>query len=579
MRSPSISHPGLLATLALTKRKAFPSPTRHWIPIAVILVAVIGASLAYLYPSPVEFPMDDAYIHMVYAQNLVERGGLMFNNPDEKGVGVTSASWVLLLAAGYRLGLPLHLVSKALGVASLIGLGVGLYLLLVRYWAALPALMAVLFVILSGHMLWFALSGMETILFLTSGVFAILCYRGQRWVWLGILLGLLTLTRPEGILLAVSVGLVDIWRRKGLAKGLVVAGVVVFLMSLPWYGYLLARTGYLLPTSAIGKRVSSQVGMHLLLQQNEALAVFANYPSLIYPLVWVGYLFEYVLGGEALPPPHLRLASSIAGESYSLSVWAVLGFAAVIAPLACRSSRLLINRFRQPGWMRGENSGLVLVCLIWIALHNLSYMLFLPHPGTASRYGALNHIVLWIVLLAGLFSFLRWRGRFWWLAIGLSVIAVTNTVYWNRVYDANIEHMVSVRIEAARYISKMISDEELCAAMDVGALRFYSQRPVVDLGGLVDPELGKLFLSGDLDRHLVEMGVTCLILPGRARQITDGWFDIAQELGLLESRFVRLRQEKVFEMDRQRWLLGYQPTRNYQATVTIYRVQSLCSAC
>src|SRR4030067_3281062 len=113
MRSPSTSHPGLLAPLALTKRKAFPSPTRHWIPIAVILVAVIGASLAYLYPSPVEFPMDDAYIHMVYAQNLVERGGLMFNNPDEKGVGVTSASWVLLLAAGYRLGLALHFVFKA----------------------------------------------------------------------------------------------------------------------------------------------------------------------------------------------------------------------------------------------------------------------------------------------------------------------------------------------------------------------------------------------------------------------------------------------------------------------------------
>ena len=115
--------------------------------------------------------------------------------------------------------------------------------------------------------------------------------------------------------------------------------------------------------------------------------------------------------------------------------------------------------------------------------------------------------------------------------------------------------------------------------MDVGALRFFSQRPIVDLGGLIDPELGKLFLSGDLDRHLVEMGVTCLILPGRAGESTDGWFDIAKELGLLESPFVRLHQEKVFEMDRKRWLFGYQPTRNYQATVTIYRMESLCSMC
>lgn len=547
--------------------------------MVIILVAVVGASLAYLYPSPVEFPMDDAYIHMVYAQNLVDKGSLMFNDPEEKGVGTTSASWVLLLAAGYRLGISLHVVLKILGVASLIGLGVGLYLLLVRYWAAVPALIATLFVILSGHMLWFALSGMETILFLTIGVFALLFYRNERWIWLGIFLGLLTLTRPEGILLAVSIGLVDIWRRKALAKGLVMAGIVVFLMCAPWYGYILARTGNLLPTSGIGKRVSSQVGMHLLLQQNEALSVFAKYPSLLYPFVWLGYLLEYVLGGVALPPPDLRLVTSIASETYSISAWALLGFVGVVAPLVWRGSRQIFSGLRQPNSILGEKSALMLVCLIWVVLHNLSYMSFLPFPGTASRYGAMNHIVLWIVLLSGLFGFWHRRGIFLWLAAGLSVIGVANMGYWNRVYDANIDHMVSVRIQAARYINRVLAEEELCAAMDVGALRFYSQRPIVDLGGLIDPELGKLFLSGDLDRHLVEMGVTCLILPGRAGERTDGWFDIAKELGLLESPFVRLHQEKVFEMDRKRWLFGYQPTRNYQATVTIYRMESLCSMC
>jgi len=30
---------------------------------------------------------------------------------------------------------------------------------------------------------------------------------------------------------------------------------------------------------------------------------------------------------------------------------------------------------------------------------------------------------------------------------------------------------------------------------------------------------------------------------------------------------------KVFEIDRDRWLLGYLPTVNYQASVTIYRLK------
>jgi hypothetical protein len=67
---------------------------------ATIATAVVITSLLFLWPAPFEFPMDDTYIHFVYAQNLVEQGRLMFSFPSEKGVGSTSLLWVLLLAGG-----------------------------------------------------------------------------------------------------------------------------------------------------------------------------------------------------------------------------------------------------------------------------------------------------------------------------------------------------------------------------------------------------------------------------------------------------------------------------------------------
>jgi hypothetical protein len=182
-----------------------------------------------------------------------------------------------------------------------------------------------------------------------------------------------------------------------------------------------------------------------------------------------------------------------------------------------------------------------------------------------------NNIGVQPALVLGLWLVRQNRFRFW-LAAGLAGIALANTIYWNRVYDANIEHMLKVRIAAANYIREQIPESETCAASDIGALRYYSRRPLVDLLGLIDPGLRQWYLAGKSDQYLLENRVTCLALPGRAGRTTDGVFDVAKELGFSGSSLFELRQLKVFEIDRQRWLFGYLPTTNAQATVTIYKV-------
>ncbi len=178
---------------------------------------------------------------------------------------------------------------------------------------------------------------------------------------------------------------------------------------------------------------------------------------------------------------------------------------------------------------------------------------------------------LWLAFGLGISHAGKSRYKFW-LAAGLTIIALANTVYWNRVYDANLEHMLKVRIPAAEYIRKQIPDSETCAAFDVGALRYYSQRPLVDLGGLIDPNLIQWFTEGRFDQYLIENKVTCLVIPGRTGTTADGVIDIAKESGLSQSNLFKLQQEKVFQIDRERWFFGYLPTVNYQATVTIYKL-------
>jgi hypothetical protein len=133
--------------------------------------------------------------------------------------------------------------------------------------------------------------------------------------------------------------------------------------------------------------------------------------------------------------------------------------------------------------------------------------------------------------------------------------------------------MQNVRIQAAKFMRDNIPSDKLCAAFDVGVIRYYSQRPIIDLGGLIDPEFSQWYLKGSTDQDLVHQGVSCLVLPGRTGSKNEGWFDFARMLGLTNSPFLKMNLVKVFEIDHERWLQGYLPTSNYQASVTIYRLR------
>jgi len=517
--------------------------------------------------------MDDAYIHLTYAGNLVNGGGWIFSFPDEKGVGTTSPLWVLLLSAAYLLGALPHWLAKATGILALIAISIGIYRLMIPIWGSRLAFPAAFFVTVSGNMIWFALSGMETVPFLALGILALLAYRAQKWTWLGLLLGLQTLTRPEGILLALALTVVEWIRQKRLPRQLLASILLCLLICGPWFAYLYWRTGDLLPTSASGKRLTFELSLHYFAGQYPAFRWVARFPFLLFIGQSLIHLIEFTLGGMSMPAPRLPVGNLVGIPDYSISVWAALGWAVVIIPLALKTMKRLTTWRAWRSWMQDDLRRPFVVFVVWASLLVLSYMLILPMIGTAGRYVAIGHVALWMGLVIGLAGYADRPHVKFLLTVSLAGIALSNTVYWNRVYNSNVEHMETVRIAAARYVRDNIPASQQCAAVDVGAVTYYSHRPIVDLGGLIELDAEKWIRDEAVDRYLISKNVTCLIVPGGTADTREGFIDFAEITGLNRSSLIQLEPVATFTMDRSRWVIGYLATMNQQASIVIYRIR------
>jgi hypothetical protein len=556
----------------LNKRKDSLLNIPAWFVIVLMACIIVIEAFVFLLPAPLEFPMDDTYIHFVYADNLASHGRLFFSDINEKGVGATSPLWVFFLAVFKLAGVPLLVSAKVLGLIGLTVVSGGIYVLFRPVWKSPFLLLAVVLLSISGNLIWFSLSGMETMLFLALGILSLIAYREEKWRVVGLLLGLMILVRPEGIILAAAFLFVDLWANRSLRRELIVALLICAVISVPWFIYLYLRTEHFLPTSAIGKRFTFNLGLDYIAAQNPYLSSFVQLRALVYPIAWLAYLLVFALGGKSLPAPYILEDSSFGIFSYSPSYWSIAAWLLVIFPIILASSRWLVARREWAGWVTESKARPLMIFAVWFILHNIAYMFFMPILGTASRYGALNHVILWILLAFGVSRLVQRPYVTSLLAGGLVLIAIANNLYWNRVYDANIEHMVNVRIATAHFVRDSLSAKDHCAAFDIGALRYFSERPIVDVGGLTDPDEQKWFNENKIDLYLIEHGATCLILPGQTNVEDEGWLNFVEIAGLDSMPYLKLQQIASFQMDHERWLLGYLPTSNQQKSVIVYRL-------
>lgn len=416
-----------------------------WILGGTVLLSVFIYLLASRLYFQIGFPLDDAWIHQTYARNLVLYREWAFL-PGHPSGGSTSPLWSGLLAIGYLLHLAPYLWTYVLGAC---GLWAGAMLaettvrvLVPDYRSRFPWVGILL--ALEWHLVWAALSGMETMLYglLVISVMALLVRRERKPLGLGILIGLSVWVRPDGITLLAPAAVAlllgeDSWPRR--IRALVNLGVGCGGLAALYLFFNLLVAGSPLPNTFFAKQAE--------------YAVYQQIP-------FVRRLVE-----EALPP--------------------LVGVGVALLPGAALA---LIAAVRRRAWG-------ILACVAWYVGDIGMYAWRLPVTYQHGRYLIPAMPVLFVVGMAGFVEFiarkkssLQWVvSRGWGLAAGLILL-----IFWGMgafAYAQDVAVIDSEMVATARWVAKNVPPGALVAAHDIGALGYFGGHDLVDLAGLVNPEV------------------------------------------------------------------------------------------
>ena len=456
-------------------------PRRDALLLAGIVLLSVGLYLAVsAFYYRIGFPLDDAWIHQTYARNLAVRGEWAFV-PGQPSGGSTAPLWSALLAVGFWLHLAPYFWTYLLGTLTLGGLAflgeTTARRLVASYRPRFPWAGAAL--ALEWHLVWAAVSGMETLLyaFLSTAVLVMLIARPRKCFGLGLLIGLSVWVRPDGVTLlapAVLVLLLDGsgWRERGQRLFNLLLGFGGLFALYLLFNLLVAGSPW--PNTFYAKQ--AEYAAYL------TLPIFQRLGSeLLQPLVGFGVLL--------LPGFVLTLVSAIRRRA-----WGVLAAAA---------------------W-----------CLGFLAL----YALRLPVTYQHGRYVIPAMPVYFILGLAGLLEFVRedqphWRWfvvTFWKLATGLTLLAFCG--YGAYRYAQDVAIIESEMVTTAKWVSANIPPEALVAAHDIGALGYFGDHNLVDLAGLVSPEVIPFIRDEQrIAAYLDERGVQYLVtFPDWYPSLTSG---------------------------------------------------------
>ena len=213
------------------------------------------------------FPLDDAWIHRVYARSFAHLQGFAYN-PGQQETGATSPLWAIVSAPAHALQFAgddaVVAAVKAIGLLAALAALFALAVLTRRLSGSRTAGVVAACVLAADPRLAFAaLSGMETPLALAlwlGGTAALVA--GRRAAGL-LLLGLGVTARPEMALVAALTALPTLvmgWLERGGRRRLARDAGVALLPAALWAVFCLSATGRPLPATFYVKSVGFDLG-------------------------------------------------------------------------------------------------------------------------------------------------------------------------------------------------------------------------------------------------------------------------------------------------------------------------------
>ncbi|HKQ65772.1 MAG TPA: hypothetical protein VJZ73_12230 [Methylomirabilota bacterium] len=395
------------------------------------------------------FPLDDSWIHLQFARNLAAGAGFSYN-PGEPVAGSTAPLWTLLLGAGAVVA------SASLAMAKVIGVVATLAAALITRrtalaWGTRPdvALVAAIALVWMGPIAWGALSGMEVSLAALLVAAALLAHARDRLLVSAACAALAVLARPEAFLL---IPLLVAARPLTLRRVAVFTAVTVIVVA-PAVLFSLSTAGTPYPATAAAKVEGGLVG-------------------------WLGGVRE---------PAAVTWIARPAAFFREWLVW--LATTHWLLPIALAPALIL-------GWRRaGRALGLVELALV---AHPLGMALLAPYRGPAFQEGRYSIHLLPLAVLAIAVAVGRPGQAAWWgrrrLVLGLAAaawlaIAAATLVPGAARYAWGVQNINAMQVHLGRWVDAQLPKTARIALNDIGAIAFFSRRDVIDLMGLVTPEI------------------------------------------------------------------------------------------
>jgi hypothetical protein len=467
---------------AITFNLRLSSFQKRIIPYIILLLAA-GLGVYYIinaYNVNKEhcFPLDDPWIHLTFARNLVEYGSFSYFKNEMVTAGSTSPIYTLLLAAGYIFTKNEYFLSFFLGIASFAFSALVIYKLsvsvLAENWLAIAA--ALIFA-LDRWMNFFAASGMETPLYIFLLLSAYYCYIKRNALLFGFLLALTIWARPDAIAFVFAVAIdyfilvyfskknPELNKDYGLFnnKELIKIGIIFSVVMLLYFAMNMALSGTLLPNTFSAKTAYYSV-------EFRSRANFLKFE------VW-GYFTS---------------------SSYSL----------LIVPFIIGALKLIYNIFK-------SKHNPLIAALMFIFFLVFLYWYKLPFAAVKGRY--LVPIIPFYILI----SVYGTREFYKYIAVyikdkkivnSLTIIFFTIIIIYSGIAYAGYKdeyaeqtHHISIRnLAAAKWINENTPENSVIATHDIGAIGYYTRRRIVDVAGLVSPQFTQRLFDPNFSKFMVE---------------------------------------------------------------------------
>lgn len=447
------------------------------IRLAILLLGITFISVtSYLLASQFifrsGFPLDDAWIHQTYARNLAFHGEWAFF-PGMKSGGSTSPLWTFLLSIGYLIKIPPILWASFLGALCLWVCSI-LAEMIVRheidsYRPNFPWVGCIL--ILEWHLTWAAVSGMETILFssVALSVIFLMYFEKTNYLLVGLMIGISVWIRPEGlillgpVLLAILISLKKNKTKLINISLLLIGFILIFIFYLafnyfisgnPWPNTLYAKQAEY--ASIYGKKFFSSFASQL-------LQIIVGVGVILFP----GVVATSYIG---IKQRHIAKISAV--------IWIVtmIGLFSWKLPVTYQHGRYIIPVI--PVFLILGSIGLI---------KNITSQKSMILRILRSSWNISTAVVILSFWILGLYS-----------------------------YGADVAFIEKQMVDTAKWVSENIPSSSVIAAHDIGALGFFDNHKLIDLAGLVTPEIIPIIRDEDkLIHYLNEKNVDYLIIfPG-----------------------------------------------------------------